>query len=47
MIFFYGSTAGDGNGSVAFVLLSIAWHVVDSVGVVGGRKRRRALNRQI
>jgi hypothetical protein len=47
MIFLYGSTMGDKNGAVVSTLVSVVWLFLFSIGVFGGRRRRRALQRQI
>ena len=47
IVFVYGSAAGEENGMVLFALISVVWLFLYSVGVWGGRKRRRVLERQI
>jgi hypothetical protein len=46
-IFVYGSAVKEVNGAAMFVLLTVTWLVLSSLGVFGGRRRRRAIERQI
>ncbi len=46
-IFVYGSAMNDVNGAAMFVLLTVVWLVLASLGMFGGRRKRRALERQI
>lgn len=47
MIFVYAAAAGEKHGAVVSTLVSAVWLVLFSLGVFGGRRRRRVLERQI